>query len=51
MELLFGESGLNVLHKAFGIILLAISIKLFRTNTGIFKIPDPGSQTCQILIF
>ena len=35
LERLFGESGLNVLRKAFGIILLAIAIKLFRTNTGL----------------
>lgn len=35
MERLFGKSGLNVLRKAFGIILLAIAIKLFRNNTGL----------------
>ncbi|HYK77739.1 MAG TPA: MarC family protein [Daejeonella sp.] len=35
LEKLFGKSGLNVLRKAFGIILLAIAIKLFRTNTGL----------------
>jgi len=35
LERLFGESGLNVLRKAFGIILLAIAIKLFRNNTGL----------------
>jgi multiple antibiotic resistance protein len=35
LERLFGKAGLNVLRKAFGIILLAIAIKLFRTNTGL----------------
>ena len=35
IEKLLGHSGLNVLRKAFGIILLAIAIKLFRTNTGL----------------
>ncbi|WP_129716621.1 MarC family protein [Pedobacter sp. SYP-B3415] len=35
LERLFGKSGLNVLRKTFGVILLAIAIKLFRTNTGL----------------
>jgi multiple antibiotic resistance protein len=35
LEKLFGKAGLNVLRKAFGIILLAIAIKLFRSNTGL----------------
>lgn len=35
LEKLFGITGLNVLRKAFGIILLAIAIKLFRNNTGL----------------
>lgn len=35
IERLLGQSGLNVLRKAFGVILLAIAIKLFRTNTGL----------------
>lgn len=34
IERLLGVSGLHVLRKAFGVILLAIAIKLFRTNTG-----------------
>lgn len=33
LEKLLGKTGLNILRKAFGIILLAISIKLFRSNT------------------
>jgi len=33
LERLFGETGINILRKAFGIILLAIAIKLFRSNT------------------
>ncbi|MGV3704482.1 MAG: MarC family protein [Arcticibacter sp.] len=35
LERLMGKSGLNVLRKAFGIILLAIAIKLFKNNTGL----------------
>ncbi len=35
LESLLGKSGLNILRKAFGIILLAIAIKLFRNNTGL----------------
>ncbi len=35
LEKLFGKAGLNILRKAFGIILLAIAIKLFRANTGL----------------
>jgi len=33
LEKLLGPIGLSVLRKAFGIILLAIAIKLFRSNT------------------
>jgi multiple antibiotic resistance protein len=33
IEKLLGKTGLEVLRKAFGIILLAIAIKLFRSNT------------------
>ncbi|HVW98553.1 MAG TPA: MarC family protein [Mucilaginibacter sp.] len=33
LEKLLGKTGLAILRKAFGIILLAIAIKLFRTNT------------------
>lgn len=35
IEKLIGLSGLNILRKAFGIILLAIAVKLFRNNTGL----------------
>lgn len=35
LEIMFGKTGLNILRKAFGIILLAIAIKLFRNNTGL----------------
>lgn len=35
LERLLGKAGLNVLRKAFGVILLAIAIKLFRNNTGL----------------
>jgi multiple antibiotic resistance protein len=33
LEKILGKSGLEVLRKAFGVILLAIAIKLFRNNT------------------
>jgi len=33
LERLFGKTGISILRKAFGIILLAIAIKLFRSNT------------------
>lgn len=35
LERLLGKAGLNVLRKAFGVILLAIAIKLFRSNSGL----------------
>lgn len=35
IEKMIGHSGLNVLRKAFGVILLAIAVKLFRSNTGL----------------
>jgi len=35
LEKLLGKTGLSVLRKAFGVILLAIAIKLFRSNTGL----------------
>jgi len=35
LEKILGKTGVSVLRKAFGIILLAIAIKLFRTNTGL----------------
>jgi multiple antibiotic resistance protein len=34
LERLLGESGIAVVRKFFGVILLAIAIKLFRTNVG-----------------
>jgi multiple antibiotic resistance protein len=33
LEKLIGKTGINILRKAFGVILLAIAIKLFRSNT------------------
>lgn len=35
IEKLFGPTGLHILRKAFGVILLAIAIKMFRNNTGL----------------
>jgi multiple antibiotic resistance protein len=35
LEQMLGKTGLNVLRKAFGVILLAIAIKLFRSNSGL----------------
>jgi multiple antibiotic resistance protein len=34
-ERLLGPNGLHILKKFFGIILLAIAIRLFMSNTGI----------------
>lgn len=35
LEKLLGPTGIGVLRKVFGFILLAIAVKLFRTNVGI----------------
>lgn len=35
IERLLGKGGISVLRKVFGIILLAIAVKLFKTNIGI----------------
>ncbi len=35
LEKLLGRGGIEILRKAFGVILLAIAIKLFRKNTGL----------------
>ena len=35
VEKLLGPTGIAILRKVFGIILLAIAVKLFITNTGI----------------
>ena len=35
LEKLLGAAGISVLRKVFGIILLAIAVKLFRTNVGL----------------
>ncbi len=35
VERLLGTTGIAILRKVFGIILLAIAVKLFITNTGI----------------
>lgn len=35
LERLLGEGGINILRKVFGVILLAIAVKLFRTHAGI----------------
>lgn len=40
-ERILGDTGIQILKKAFGIILLAIAIKLFLANTGI-KLPAGG---------
>lgn len=37
IEKLIGKGGIAVVRKVFGIILLAIAVKLFRTNIGIIK--------------
>jgi multiple antibiotic resistance protein len=35
LEKFLGTAGISILRKVFGIILLAISVKLFRTNVGL----------------
>lgn len=35
LERLLGAGGINILRKVFGVILLAIAVKLFRTHAGI----------------
>lgn len=35
IEKLLGKAGISIIRKVFGIVLLAIAIKLFRTNAGI----------------
>jgi multiple antibiotic resistance protein len=35
LEKLLGKAGISILRKVFGIVLMAIAIKLFRTNAGI----------------
>ena len=35
LENLLGPGGINILRKVFGVILLAIAVKLFRTHAGL----------------
>lgn len=35
LEKLLGTGGINILRKVFGVILMAIAVKLFRSNLGI----------------
>lgn len=35
LEKILGVSGINILRKVFGVILLAIAVKLFRTHAGV----------------
>ena len=35
IEKILGQTGIAVIRKVFGIILLAIAVKLFRTNIGV----------------
>jgi multiple antibiotic resistance protein len=37
LERLLGPSGILVVRKFFGVILLAIAVKIFTTNTGLIK--------------
>jgi len=39
-ERILGKSGVSILKKVFGVILLSIAIKLFLSNTGITLIND-----------
>lgn len=42
VEKILGPAGVHILRKIFGVILLAIAVKLFLTNTGIV-IPPPSN--------
>ncbi|MCF8223638.1 MAG: MarC family protein [Bacteroidales bacterium] len=42
VERILGPAGVHILRKIFGVILLAIAVKLFLTNTGIV-IPTPSN--------
>ena len=35
LEKILGQGGINILRKVFGVILLAIAVKLFRTHAGL----------------
>jgi multiple antibiotic resistance protein len=35
LENILGSGGINILRKVFGVILLAIAVKLFRTHAGV----------------
>ena len=35
IEKILGSGGIAILRKVFGVILLAIAVKLFRTNLGV----------------
>jgi len=35
LERILGAGGVAILRKVFGIVLLAIAVKIFRTNTGL----------------
>ena len=38
IEKLIGKNGINILRKIFGVVLLAIAVKLFTSNIqGLFK--------------
>jgi multiple antibiotic resistance protein len=34
LEKILGKQGINIIRKVFGIVLLAIAVKLFATNVG-----------------
>jgi multiple antibiotic resistance protein len=34
IEKLLGNGGINIIRKVFGVILLAIAVKLFKTNVA-----------------
>src|SRR3984957_20333963 len=37
LEKMLGPSGISVVRKFFGVILLAIAVKIFRNNIGVMK--------------
>jgi multiple antibiotic resistance protein len=45
VERFLGLAGISILRKVFGIVLLAISVKLFRANIGLYLIyTGPGQN-------
>jgi multiple antibiotic resistance protein len=35
LEKALGKAGISIIRKVFGVVLMAIAVKLFRTNAGL----------------